>query len=191
MTPNVPKLKRKRRTGRPPKSGAFSPICRREFLDEYPEIRRYIQDARDGLVDDQCRRAGVRTEDELPTAARLAIDRQVSKLSLSRQIEVYIMRHGLLQEERLKREKILEVEPIAGFWLNLQNSLDRGLMSLGLTLPKEAAVPIHPLDLARRIDEEKREKAAALAREEGAGEKAQPEMDPPGGVAGESEEIGK
>jgi hypothetical protein len=161
MAINKAKPGRKKRIGRPPKSGAYSPLCRQEFLGEYPEIRRYIQGARDGLVDDQCRRVGVKSEDELPAAVRLMIDRQVSKLSLSRQIEVYIMRHGLLRRDRLKSRHVLEAEPIAVFWLNLQNSLDRGLSGLGFEVPKEQSAILTPLELAAEIDREKREREAA------------------------------
>ena len=141
MSETEPKRKRKGRIGRPPKSGAYSPICRQEFLEEYPEIRRYIQDSRDGLIADQLERIGGKTEDDLTTAQRLMIDRQISKLTVSRQIEVYLKRNGLIRRDQLKRRQILEPEPILIYWLNLQNSLDRGLIALGLEAAKRADEP--------------------------------------------------
>ena len=125
-------MTRKRRVGRPPKSGAYSPICRAEFLEEYPEIRQYIQAARDGLIVDQLEKHGGQTEDDLTAGQRIMIDRQVSKLTVSRQIESYIRRNGILRRDKLQGSKVLEAEPILIFWLNLQNSLDRGLATLGL-----------------------------------------------------------
>jgi len=126
------KSDKKRRLGRPPKSGAYSPICRAEFLEEYPEIRQYIQAARDGLIADQLEKHGGQTEDDLTAGQRIMIDRQVSKLTVSRQIESYIRRNGILRRDKLRGPKVLEAEPILIFWLNLQNSLDRGLTALGL-----------------------------------------------------------
>ena len=138
MSDNKAKFKGNRRRGRPPKSGAYSPICRQEFLDEYPEIRRYIQGSRDGLIEDRLAKSGGKTEDDLTAAEGLMIDRQVSKLAVSRQIEVYLKRHGILRRDQLKRRQILEPEPILVYWLQLQNSIDRGLVALGLEKPKRA-----------------------------------------------------
>jgi hypothetical protein len=132
MSKNESKSRRRKRLGRPPKSGAYSPICRAEFLEEYPEIRAYIQAARDGLIADQLEKHGGKAEDDLTAGQRIMIDRQVSKLTISRQIESYIRRNGILRRDRLQTAKVLEAEPILVFWLNLQNSLDRGLATLGL-----------------------------------------------------------
>jgi hypothetical protein len=145
------KPKRIRRRGRPPKSGAYSPICREEFLEEYPEIRRYIQGSRDGLIEDRLARSGGKTEVDLTAAERLMIDRQVSKLAVSRQIEVYLRRHGILRRDRLKMRQVLEPEPILLFWLNLQNSIDRGLTALGLEPPKREESEV--MDLGRYVSE--------------------------------------
>jgi hypothetical protein len=156
LSDNQAKIKGNRRRGRPPKSGAYSPICREEFLEEYPEIRRDIQGARDGLIEDRLAKSRGKTEDDLTAAERLMIDRQVSKLAVSRQIEVYLRRHGILRRDQLKARQVLEPEPILLFWLNLQNSLDRGLVALGLEPPKRGESDV--LDLGRYLAEKDAEK---------------------------------
>lgn len=177
MSDNQAKIKGNRRRGRPPKSGAYSPICRAEFLEEYPEIRRNIQAARDGLVMDQLERHGGKSEDDLSTASRLMIDRQVSKVALSQQIEIYIRRHGILRRDQLKRRQILEPEPILVFWLQLQNSIDRALIALGLE--KRVIEPeMNLAEIVREIDEKA---AAEKAQREAAGQEDQ------GKEAGEGE----
>jgi len=144
---------RKRRIGRPPKSGAYSPVCREEFLEEYPEIRSYVQAARDGLVQDQLDKIGGKSEDDLSAAQVLLIDRLVSRIALSRQIEVYLRRHGILRRDSLDR-KVLDAEPICQFWLQLQNSIDRASAMLGIEIPRPEA-SWDPIAEIQKIDEER------------------------------------
>jgi hypothetical protein len=131
------KSKKIRRRGRPPRHGIYSPVLREEFLRENPEVQRYIQAARDGLVRDQLAKVGGRTEDDLSAGQVLMIDRLVSRIALSRQIEVYLRRHNILRRDRLNQQ-ILEAEPICQFWLQLQNSIDRGSGMLGIDIQRAA-----------------------------------------------------
>ena len=151
--------------GRPPKSGVYSPVLRDEFLQEHPEVRRYVQAARDGLVDDQLAKMGTKSEDELPAAVLLLIDRLTSRIALSRQIEVYLRRHGILRRDSLDRQ-VLEAEPILAFWLQLQNSIDRASGMLGVEVPKPEEVWDIKAELAK-LDEEAAKKKEANDEDRG------------------------
>ena len=128
MNENKPKKKKKARLGRPPKHGGYSLIVRDEILKDHPYVRRYLQDCRDGLVENV---AG--SEDWLTEQQRIMIDRIISRLSICRLIEVYIEKYGAFQRDRLKKDKILELEPALGQnYLAFSNSIDRALIALGL-----------------------------------------------------------
>lgn len=128
MSENQTKKKRKPRRGRPPKHGGYSLIVKDEILKDHPHLRRYLQDCRDGLVQDV---AG--SEDRLTEQQRIMIDRIISRLSICRLIEVYIEKYGAFRRDKLKRYKILELEPALGLnYLAFSNSIDRALVALGL-----------------------------------------------------------
>jgi len=155
----------KRRRGRPPKSGVYSPVLRDEFLQEHPDVQRYIQAARDGLVQDQLAKMGAKSEDELPATILLSIDRLTSRIALSRQIEVCVRHYGILRRDSLDR-KVLEAEPILLFWLQLQNSIDRASGMLGVEVPKPEEVWDIKAELAK-LDEEAAKKKEANDEDRG------------------------
>ena len=121
------KPRRKRRIGRPPKHGGLSLVYRADLVKEHPELRRYLQDCRDGLIDDLA--AG--DEDALTTGQRILVDRTIQKLSLARLIEIYITKTGVLRRDRLN-SKVLEVEPILIYWQSLNHAIRSDLAILGL-----------------------------------------------------------
>ena len=128
MSENKPKKRRKPRLGRPPKHGGYSLIVRDEILKDHPYVRRYLQDCRDGLVENI---AG--SEERLTEQQRIILDRIISRLSICRLIEVYIEKYGAFRGDRLKKDKILELEPALGQnYLAFSNSIDRALIALGL-----------------------------------------------------------
>jgi len=145
MNDNKPKMKRKRKLGRPPKHGGYSLIVKDEILKDHPHLRRYLQDCRDGLIQDV---AG--SEERLSEQQRIMIDRIISRLSICRLIEVYIEKYGVFRRDRLKRFKILELEPALGQnYLAFSNSIDRALIALGLN-KKQAD---EALDLGKYVEE--------------------------------------
>jgi hypothetical protein len=119
---------------------------------------RYIREKREELIQDQ----GI-SEEDLSGGLRLMIDRTISRLIVSRRIELYLQRNGILRRDSLKRRKILEPEPILIFWLQLQNSIDRALIVLGLDRKKAEEA----LDLGRYIAERDEEKVKAQAAGQG------------------------
>lgn len=132
MNENKPKKKRKVRLGRPPKHGGYSLIVRDEILKDHPYVRQYLQNCRDGLVEDV---AG--SEERLTEQQRIIIDRIISRLSICRLIEVYIEKYGAFRGDRLKEDKVLELEPALGQnYLAFSNSIDRALIALGLSKKK-------------------------------------------------------
>jgi len=132
MRENRTKKKGKSKRGRPPRHGAYSLIARDEILKDNPRIRQYLQDTRDGLIRDI---AG--TEDRLTEQQRILIDRIITRLSICRLIEVYIEKHGLFRRDKLKKYKVLELEPALGQnYLSFSNSIDRTLRDLGIDKKK-------------------------------------------------------
>lgn len=159
MTENKPKPCRRSRIGRPPKHGGYSLICRDDLVKENPHLKRYLQDARDGLVRDV---AGA--EDQLTEQQRIMIDRIISRLSVCRMIEVYCEKYGLFRRDRLNRQKVLELEPALGLnYLAFSNSIDRALVNLGLN-KKQAS---EALDLGRYIQQFDEQKARGKAGGQG------------------------
>ena len=164
MKENQPQKKEKKRPGRKPgvkvKHGGYSLIHRDELLKRNPHIRQYLQDCRDGLVRDV---AG--SEEALSEQQRIMIDRIVSRLSICRLIESYIERYGPFRRDRIKKEKVLELEPALGInYLAFSNSIDRALVALGL----ERRVVDEPLSLKQYV-EAKYGKAEGQGEEEKSG----------------------
>jgi len=154
MIENKPKLKGKSRLGRPPKHGGYSLIVKDEILKDHPRIRQYLQDCRDGLVRDV---AG--SEDQLTEQQRILIDRIISRLSICRLIEIYIEKYGAFRRDRLKRQKILELEPALGQnYLAFSNSIDRALNLLGIEKREVTGKILTPAELAKVVDLEVAEK---------------------------------
>ena len=148
MSENKPKKERKVKLGRPPKHGGYSLIVRDEILKDHPYVRRYLQNCRDGLVENV---AG--SEDRLTEQQRIIIDRIISRLSICRLIEVYIEKYGAFRGDRLKKDKILELEPALGQnYLAFSNSIDRALIALGLN-KKQTDDVLAPYEI---IDREKK-----------------------------------
>ena len=157
MNDNKPKMKRKRKLGRPPKHGGYSLIVKDEILKDHPHLRRYLQDCRDGLVQDV---AG--SEDRLTEQQRIMIDRIISRLSICRLIEIYIEKYGAFRKDKIKRFHILELEPALGLnYLAFSNSIDRALIALGLN-KKQAD---EALDLGRYVAEKYSKKGERNGKE--------------------------
>jgi len=141
----VTKKKQKVRMGRPPKHGGYSIIYKDRAIKDHPEIRRYLEGCRAGLVRDL---AG--DEDKLSEQQRIMIDRIVSRLAVCRLIEVYVEKCGLFRRDRLEGERVLELEPALGQnYLAFSNSIDRALAALGLNKKQGDDV----LDLGKYIAE--------------------------------------
>jgi hypothetical protein len=119
-------------------------------LKDHPQIRRYLQDCREGLILDI---AG--SEDKLTEAQRILIDRIISKLSICRLIEIYIEKHGIFRKDKLDK-RILELEPALGVnYLAFNNSIRLALGLLGINKRHSEEI-LTPIELAQRIEEEKR-----------------------------------
>jgi len=145
----------KYRRGRPWRHGGYSIIHRDRAIADHPEIRRYLEACREGLVKDL---GG--SEDKLSEQQRIMIDRIISRLGICRLIEVYVEKCGLFRRDRLEGEKVLELEPALGVnYLAFSNSIDRALQALGLGKREEADV----LDLGRYIQEADAREAAVKA----------------------------
>ena len=145
MSKNKPDNRRNVRLGRPPKHGGYSLIVRDEILKDHPYVRQYLQNCRDGLVEDV---AG--SEERLTEQQRIIIDRPIiSRLSICRLIEVYIEKYGAFRGDRLKKDKVLELEPALGQnYLAFSNSIDRALIALGLSKKQTDGV----MDLDAYVD---------------------------------------
>jgi len=156
-----------RKIGRPAKHGGYSIIHQDELLGKNPHIRRYLQDCRDGLVRDV---AG--SEEALSEQQRIMIDRIVSRLSICRLIETYVEKYGAFRRDRIRRDKVLELEPALGVnYLAFSNSIDRALVALGLDRVEPPGMNL--TEIIRQVDAENAQKAAA--------EKAGREAASPGG----------
>lgn len=117
-----------RKKGRPLKHGGYSIIYKDQEIKRHPKLRQYLQECRDGLILDV---AG--SEDALSEQQRIMIDRIISRLSICRLIECYVERYGAFRRDKIKREKVLELEPALGVnYLAFSNSIDRALIALGL-----------------------------------------------------------
>lgn len=145
MSKNKPDNRRKVRLGQPPKHGGYSLIVRDEILKDHPYVRQYLQNCRDGLVEDV---AG--SDERLTEQQRIIIDRPIiSRLSICRLIEVYIEKYGAFRGDRLKKDKVLELEPALGQnYLAFSNSIDRALIALGLSKKQTDGV----MDLDAYVD---------------------------------------
>jgi len=150
-----------KKTGRPPRHGGYSIVYKDEVIKRHPKLRQYIQNCRDGLVRDV---AG--SEDALSEQQRIMIDRIVSRLSICRLIECYIEKYGAFRQDRIRKDKVLELEPALGInYLAFSNSIDRALIALGLNRKKANEA----LDLGQYIEEKYGKKKEARAKATGQG----------------------
>jgi len=125
-------MKEKKRGRGAVKHGGYSLIWKDSMLNDNPMILQYLRDCRAGLVRDI---AG--SESLLSEQQRILIDRIISKLSICRLIEAYIEKFGAFRRDRLKKEKVLELEPALGInYLAFSNSIDRALSLLGIDKKK-------------------------------------------------------
>ena len=121
MSDNKAKKKGKPRRGRPAKHGGYSLIYRDKLIKENPHLRLYLQDCRDGLVQDV---AG--SEEALSEQQRIMIDRIISRLSICRLIEIYVEQRGLFKKDAL-------IDAIGKNYLAFCGQIDRALVALGLS----------------------------------------------------------
>lgn len=148
MSDKPTKLTKKARLGRPPIHGGYSLIARDELLKQHPQLRRYLEECRVGLVKDV---AG--SEDQLSEQQRIMIDRIISQLSICRLIEVYIEKYGAFRRDQLKRFQVLELEPaLSQNYLAFSNSIDRALIALGLERKKAEEV-LAPYEIVEKEKE--------------------------------------
>ena len=156
--------KPRKRTGRPPKHAGYSIVGRDELMTEYPCVRKYVQDCRDGLIRDCAGR-----ESELTTGQAILIDRAVQKISLIRLIEVFLARHGALSKAA-KEKNVLDLEPIVERWQTANNSLRQDLALLGIERRERGEGVV---DLGRYL-ETKATESKGQGKASGAGEIVEP-----------------
>lgn len=154
--------KKRRRRGPPKgiryKHGGYSLALRDELIKKTPGLRRYLEDSRTGLVRDV---AG--GEAGLSEPQRIMIDRIISRLSITRMIEIYIAKYGIFRKDRIKREGILELEPALGInYLAFSNSIDRALVNLGLEKRRTPVKDV--LTFAAEFDAQQAKEEARQAR---------------------------
>lgn len=119
--------KRKAKIGRPMKHGGYSLVHKDELIKENPRLRQYLEACREGFIED------LGGEENLSEMQRVMIDRIISRLAICRLIEIYVEKYGAFRRDRLKRDKVLELEPALGNnYLAFSNSIDRALIALGL-----------------------------------------------------------
>jgi len=157
-TPSYPP--RKRKAGRPVKSGAWSVVNRDELVARYPEVQRFLRDTRQGLVRDV---AG--EEENLSEMQRILIDRIISKLAVCRVVECYLEKHGILRRDRLEKDKVLELEPALVQWAALDRNIKDALALLGIK-KREAEVFLTVAEMAGAIKAERAENRPEVPQDE-------------------------
>jgi hypothetical protein len=110
--------------GRPPVHAGYSPACRAEIVGKNKELQRYLRDCREGLVLDLGK-----TEADLSEGQRILVDRIISKLSLTRVLELSLAKHGIFKKDA---GKTLEAEPVTSLWLSVNNGIRADLSLLGI-----------------------------------------------------------
>ncbi len=124
---NLQVIKRKCRLGRPrTKHGGYS-LYQADLIKQHPELRHYLEDSRFGLIAD----ISAEGEAGLTAGQLILIDRVTQKLGLTRLIELYISKTGILRRDKLDN-KTLEIEPILIYWQSLNNAIRADLQLLGI-----------------------------------------------------------
>lgn len=177
MRKNQPQKTEKKRPGRKPgvkiTHGAYSLIATGGLPDHRRYLRRYLTEAREGLIAD----LGP-DEAALSTAQRILIDRVIGKLGVLRLIEEWAREKGIMQDAKL-------ASPLQDNYLSWANSIRLDLMALGI---KTRVGQGEPLDLGRYI--EQADAAKAKAQDKGDGENGQPRgPQSEGGGPGEGEQT--
>jgi len=145
MTKKRADKKAKKRPGRPPQSGAYSLIVRGgELPKRRTYLRAYLQNCRDGLIED----LGPGEED-LTTAQRVLIDRAISKLGIVRCIEESVKEGGAFKGKELS-------SVLAKSYITYCESIRRDLEALGISKRAGERV-LSPLEIAAEIDAGKAE----------------------------------
>ena len=123
------KLGRPRKRGRPPTHGAYITSLKDQYLKTTPQVRRFLESTRFGLIRDV---AG--SEENLSEQQRIMIDRVISRLLILRVIEGWIVRDGIWDRKALLgKPSTLKLEScLSDSYLAYSNSIDRALKSLGL-----------------------------------------------------------
>jgi hypothetical protein len=126
MTEKSEKTKKKSRPrGRPPLHGGFSLLVRKGELPENRQyIARWLTEVREGLIED----LGP-SEEDLPTAQRVLIDRIISKLGVIRCIEEHIRENSVMTGHNL-------APSLRASYLAYNNSVRLDLQALGIDTRK-------------------------------------------------------
>jgi len=137
MNDNKPKMKRKRRLGRPPKHGGYSLLIRGELPENRKHIKQYLTLSRENLIRD----LGP-TEENLTAAQIIIIDRVVTKLGVIRCIEEHIRENSVMVGHNL-------APSLSASYLAYNNSVRLDLQALGIDKRKADEA----LDLGTYVEE--------------------------------------
>jgi len=137
MSENKPKMKRKRRLGRPPKHGGYSLLVRGELPENRKHIKQYLTLSRENLIRD----LGP-TEEDLTAAQIILIDRVVTKLGVIRCIEEHIRENSVMVGHNL-------APSLRASYLAYNNSVRLDLRELGI----DKRQADEALDLSKYVQE--------------------------------------
>jgi hypothetical protein len=137
------RIRKRFKRGRPPRHGGYSLILKSGGL---PESRTYLRTYITEVRRDMIRDLGPR-ESDLTAAARMVLDRAVSKLCIIRVIEEWVKEEGVFKGG--------ELSPVlAKSYITYCESLRRDLLTLGIS--KRASDQLmDPLKIAADIDARK------------------------------------
>lgn len=117
----MPKSKRKKHTGRPPRHGGFSLMIRRgELPERRGYIRKHLTACREGLIRD----LGP-LESDLTAAEIIILDRCISKLAVIRMVEENFSEKGIFVNGQL-------APVLSADYIRYCDSLRRDLLTLGI-----------------------------------------------------------
>jgi len=152
----MPKEKRKNRGGRPAKHGGYSLVAG-NLAQQYPHLQQYLREVREGLIEH------LGGEDKLTTPQELLVNSIVSKLTITRLIEIFVERTSPFDLEQLKHDPaVLVLQPALGIsYLSFCNSIDKALERLGL---RKEDLPPKDIDLVEYVEQTKAGMAENQAR---------------------------
>ena len=164
----------KKRTGRPPRSGAFSILTK--GIDGLPDKRRYIEPYLSGARNGWIRDYGPREED-MTTTQRVMVDRAVTFLGAIRLTEECFRENGLfLNPGGLLNPHLME------HYLAWNRALFKCLSLLGID-KRVGEQALDPFALARVVDLENGEVVSAKDGEIAPPSASQAQIPPDGGGA--------
>ena len=151
--------------------GGWSVAEKDKLLRRRPEIRRYLKIIQRDIVRDICPEG----EEHLTAARRLLLDRLMSKLATARLIESYMAERGIVRQDKLEQQNVLEAEPLMSTWLSLNLQIREDLKLIGLDrrpLAAEVLSPMQLLEAAKNEPETQQEGPSDVqdGRTDGAGE---------------------